>query len=118
MAFFSSGYAATAPDERMYYLILPGIPGCGLVLAFLALLYLKQWRELNYDRQFDDYWIYIAQFEADEIPPIPMLSYESRCKLDPSSILLRACSKTETGKKHPSHKHCNSLSSQRSGSFE
>ena len=55
MAFISSGYAASSLHERLHYIVIPGIPGCILVLVCFVLAILKQGHDLDFDKQFDNF---------------------------------------------------------------
>ena len=60
-AFVASGYAASSPDERFHYVVLPGLPGCTLVFSFLALALRKHCRKTAETRtEFDTFWTDIA----------------------------------------------------------
>ena len=83
IAFISSGYAATSPDERLHYVVIPGIPGCILVLVCFVLALLKHEHDLDFETQFDNFWLYVVPVEM-EIPGIRPPNEAALTDLDPS----------------------------------
>ena len=110
MGFIASGYAATSPDERLHYVVLPAIPGCGSLLFFLVLALRKQCVKMNFDQQLDNFWKYAVCFADDDIPPVVRLEPTVRKELDHIPLHFLTCFFVKAdccprNGKHPSHKH-------------
>ena len=87
MAFIASGFAAASPQERLFFVIVPAIPGCILVIFFLVMALAKHRTELDFDTQINKYWEHIVCVGKDCAPPIETLTKKENLHRKNTSIM-------------------------------